>query len=234
MNVNWRALAVQLPLLTLLALPPSGCGPKAARVSAAGSLDRYLAEAKTVPEQQNTDGSLWVSHGRRSNLVRDFKAREVNDLVTIRVSETTQAVASADASNARKSSASLNIPNLFGLEKGVKELPNAVDAKGESQYEGQGSTSRKTSISTMITARVTDVLNNGYLVVEGVKDIRLNNEDQVVYLRGVVRPEDITPGNMVSSGDVGQMELRLEGRGLVSQPLNPGWLYKLLMGISPF
>jgi flagellar L-ring protein precursor FlgH len=227
-------LAIQLGLLPLLGSVHGGCGPKAARVTAAGSLDKYVAAAKAQPESQRSDGSLWVSHGRRSDLFRDFKARDLNDVVTIRVSEATRAVTSADAANSRKSSANLGIPNLFGVENKVKELPNAVNAKSDSQYEGQGSTSRNTSITTTITARVTDVLANGYLVVEGVKEVRLNNENQTVYLRGVVRPEDITPGNIVSSADVGQMELRVEGRGLVSQPLNPGWLYKILMGISPF
>jgi flagellar L-ring protein precursor FlgH len=227
-------LAIQLSLLPLLGSVHGGCGPKTARVTAAGSLDKYVAEAKAQPEPQSSDGSLWVSHGRGSDLFRDFKARDLNDVVTIRVSEATRAVASADAANSRKSSASLSIPNLLGAEKKIKELPNAVNAKSDMQYEGQGSTSRNTSITTTITARVTDVLPNGYLVVEGVKEVRLNDENQTVYLRGVVRPEDINPGNIVLSADVGQMELRVEGHGLVSQPLNPGWLYKILMGISPF
>lgn len=223
-------------LIVVLLMVPAhqGCGPKAARVSAAGSLDRYVAEAAAQESTQNSDGSLWVSHGRRSDLFRDFKAREINDVVTIAVSESTRAVTSADAANSRKSSAGLGIAGLFGAENKVKELPGAVDAKSDSKYEGQGSTSRSTSISTSLTARVIQVLANGYLVVEGVKEVRLNNENQTIYLRGVVRPEDISPGNVVSSRDVGQMELRVEGRGVVSQPLNPGWLYKLLMGISPF
>lgn len=221
-------------LALLLAPVHEGCGPKAARVSAAGSLDRYVAEAAAQERTQNNDGSLWVEHGRRSDLFRDFKAREVNDVVTIAVSESTRAATSAAAANSRKSSANLGIAGLLGAENRVKELPGAVNAKSDSKYEGQGSTSRNTSISTSLTARVTRVLANGYLVVEGVKEVRLNNENQVVYLRGVVRPEDISPGNVVASRDVGQMELRVEGRGVVSRPLNPGWLYKLLMGISPF
>ncbi|MBM3792344.1 MAG: flagellar basal body L-ring protein FlgH, partial [Acidobacteria bacterium] len=49
-----------------------------------------------------------------------------------------------------------------------------------------------------------------------------------------VRPEDVSPGNVVSSAAIGQMELRVEGRGMVSQPLNPGWLYRILSGILPF
>lgn len=234
MHLRTKTPGSYMILVLLLAPVHEGCGPKAARVSAAGSLDRYVAEAAAQETTQNSDGSLWVNHGRRSDLFRDFKAREINDVVTIAVSESTRAVTSADAANSRKSSANLGIARLLGVENKVKELPGAIDAKSDAKYEGQGSTSRNTSISTSLTARVTQVLANGYLVVEGVKEVRLNNENQTVYLRGVVRPEDISPGNVVSSRDVGQMELRVEGRGIVSQPLNPGWLYKLLMGISPF
>jgi len=150
------------------------------------------------------------------------------------VFESTRATTTADAASAKKSSVNLGIPNFLGAENGVKELPNAVKAKSDSNFEGEGSTSRNTSISTTITARVTDVLPNGYLVVEGIKEVRLNNENQFVYLRGVLRPEDISQGNVVSSADIAQMELKVEGRGMVSQPLNPGWLYKLLTGVWPF
>lgn len=223
-----------LCLAALLALSGVGCGAKTVHITAADHIDHYIRQAKANPAPQSVEGSLWVDHGQRTNMFRDFKARDVNDVVTIRVSESTRAVSSADASNSRKSSVNAGVTHLFGLENGIKELPNMVGASADSQYEGQGSTSRNTSIATTITARVTDVLANGYLVVEGVKEVRLNNENQVVYLRGVVRPEDISPSNVVSSAAVGQMELRVQGQGVVSQPLNPGWLYKILLGILPF
>jgi len=229
-----RTPAPCLSVAALLTLSGIGCGPKTARITAADHIDQYVREAKAEPAPQSADGSLWADHGQRTNLFRDFKARDVNDVVTIRVSESTRAASSADASNSRKSSVNAGVSHLFGLENGIKELPNMVGASADSQYEGQGSTSRNTSIATTITARVTDVLANGYLVVEGVKEVRLNNENQLVYLRGVVRPEDINPSNVVSSAAVGQMELRVQGQGVVSQPLNPGWLYKILLGVLPF
>jgi flagellar L-ring protein precursor FlgH len=223
-----------MSVAALLASSGVGCGHKAARINAADHIDQYIRQAKAEPAPQSADGSLWTDHGQRSNLFRDFKARDVNDVVTIRVLESTRAASSADSANSRKSSSTVGVNHLFGVEKGIKELPNMVGATGDTQYQGQGSTSRNTSISTTLTARVTDVLANGYLVVEGVKEVRLNNENQVVYLRGVVRPEDISPSNVVSSAAIGQMELRVQGQGMVSQSLNPGWLYKILMGISPF
>jgi flagellar L-ring protein precursor FlgH len=89
-------------------------------------------------------------------------------------------------------------------------------------------------LQTSLTARVIDVLPNGYLVVEGMREIRVNNENQGVYLTGVVRPADISPGNVVLSSAVAQMTVRVQGRGVVSQPIMPGWLYKILNNILPF
>jgi flagellar L-ring protein precursor FlgH len=154
--------------------------------------------------------------------------------VTIIVRETTEAVASADASNSRETSVSAGFDNLFGAEKAIKELPTMVNGKGSSSFEGKGSTSRATTLQTTLTARVIDVLPNGYLVVEGMREIRVNNENQMVYLKGVVRPEDVGPNNAVVSSAIAQMSVRVQGKGVVSQSTNPGWLYRILTGILPF
>jgi flagellar L-ring protein precursor FlgH len=85
-----------------------------------------------------------------------------------------------------------------------------------------------------VSARVVDVLPNGYLVVEGAREVRLNNENQTITITGVVRPVDISQNNEVLSSAIAQMSVKVQGKGLVSQPLNPGWLFKILNGILPF
>ena len=221
--------------LMVIALLSAGCAPTKARVNDPTELHAYVESAKkTGSEAQKSEGSLWTGAGYRSNLFRDAKARSIDDVVTIRVSETTQAVASADAKNARATSATAGFDNLFGMEKAIKELPSIVSGKSDSSFEGKGSTSRETTLQTSLTARVIDVLPNGYLVVEGMREIRVNNENQSIYLTGVVRPEDIGPSNAVLSSAVAQMSVRVQGKGVVSQPIKPGWLFKLLNGILPF
>ncbi len=222
-------------VILLGALAAAGCGTRQAQVSDPTDLRAYVENAaRTTSAEPQGEGSLWTSGGYRSNLFRDSKARYIDDVVTILVLETTQAVASADAKNSRSASASAGFDHLFGLEKAVKELPTALSGKSNSGFEGTGSTSRQTTLQTTLTARVTDVLPNGYLVVEGMREIRVNNENQSLYLTGVVRPEDVSPGNRVLSSSVAQMSVRLQGRGVVSQPIKPGWLYRILNGILPF
>jgi len=216
----------------------TGCfigGGKQARVADPTGIGQYRDEAKQAGEasSENT-GSLWTGSGQHSNLFRDMKARYVNDVVTIQVSESTQATASADASASRSASMSNGIDSLVGLQGGIKELPSLVSGNGETDFDGKGSTSRATQIQTTMTARVTDVLPNGYLVVEGRREIRVNNENQSIVLSGIVRPNDINKNNVVPSSAVAQMAMRVEGKGTVSKPLKPGWLYQILNGILPF
>lgn len=213
----------------------AGCNKTSVQVKDPTNLKDYVESAKRRSlEEKRAEGSLWSDSGRQSNMFRDLKAHDVDDVVTILVLESTQALASADASNSRSTSASAGFDNLFGLEKSIAELPAMVSGQSSSNFEGQGSTSRQTTLSANLTARVVDVLPNGYLVVEGMREIRVNNENQSLVLSGVVRPEDISPNNIVPSSAVAQMSVRLEGRGVVSQPIEPGWLYKILNGVLPF
>ena len=210
-------------------------GKAKANASDPTDLNTYLENAKKRQvETKSGEGSLWRDSGYRSDLFRDFKARYVDDVVTIRVSESTQALASADAKNSRDTQATAGFDKLFGLEKKISQVPTLVSGKSSSSFEGKGATTRQTTLETTLTARVVDVLPNGYLVVEGMREIRVNNENQTVYLKGVIRPEDISSNNVVLSSAVAQMSVRVQGKGVVSQPLKPGWLYRILSGILPF
>jgi flagellar L-ring protein precursor FlgH len=222
-------------LILFLASVSVGCGAAKAKAKDPTDLRAYIESANKAKEESGkNEGSLWTGAGYRSNLFRDSKARYINDVVTIRVSETTQAVSTADATNKRSTSSSAGFDNLFGLEKAVKELPTMVSGKNDSSFQGAGSTSRQTTLQTSLTARVIDVLPNGYLVVEGMREVHVNSENQSVYLTGVVRPEDISANNTVLSSAVAQMSVRVQGKGVVSQPIRPGWLLKILNGVLPF
>jgi flagellar L-ring protein precursor FlgH len=90
-------------------------------------------------------------------------------------------------------------------------------------------------LTTTLAARVTHVLPNGYLVVEGAKDIQVNSEHQSVTVRGMVRPADLSPGNVVRSDRLAQLEVHINGKGVVNDAVRrPFFLYRLLLGLLPF
>ena len=95
-------------------------------------------------------------------------------------------------------------------------------------FKGGGSTTRSGALNAVLTARVAGVLPNGDLELEGVREIDINGDRQILVVTGVVRPSDVGPGNVVPSTAVGQMRIRYFGRGLIKDNLNPGWLVRVL------
>ena len=120
---------------------------------------------------------------------------------------------------------------LFGAEKA---LPSAIDptnlvgASSGTQFKGSGATTRSGTLTATITARVIEVLPNGDLVLEGVREIDINGDRQIVVLTGVVRPRDVATSNVVLSPQIGQLRIRYFGRGLMKDNLKPGWLVRVL------
>jgi flagellar L-ring protein precursor FlgH len=167
-----------------------------------------------------TPGSLWTDNGRFANLSADYKAMHVGDLITIVVAQGTSANNTSSVSTARTLNASSGITALPGKLKttGVASLfsPNSsATLSGKSQ----GST---TSVLTdTMSGRVVAVLPSGVLVVEAERQLTMNNERQTILVRGLVRPGDITPLGTVQSNQVGNLELELKGKGVLSDGVRP-------------
>jgi len=226
---------LMLFLLACTALAGSSKKPKAPEPTA---LDRYVEEATrshTGASAQTSPGSIWSPDAALLDLTRELRASRVDDVVTILVAEQASAVASGATKTARTSAATASINALAGKVNAGGPWANLANVSGKSTLDGSGTTSRNVTLTTTLTARVTHVLPNGYLVVEGSKDIQVNSEHQAVTVRGVVRPVDLSTGNVVRSDHLGQMEIRLNGKGVVNDAVRrPFILYRLLMGLLPF
>jgi len=71
--------------------------------------------------------------------------------------------------------------------------------------------------------------------VEGTKDVVVNSEHQLVTVRGVIRPADLTSANMISSNQIAQMEIKIDGKGVINDAVRrPNFLYRLILGLLPF
>jgi flagellar L-ring protein precursor FlgH len=221
-----------------LTFPCAAWAGKDAKPEKQSPLQRFIAEAvgrSADAPSSATPGSIWSPSARLADAARDLRASQVDDLVTILVAERASAVAKGATKSSRASSAKNSVSALGGLTKSSGPLANLVGLAGESQLSGEGSTSRETVLSTTLSARVTHVLPNGALVVEGAKDVQVNSEHQVVVVRGVIRPEDLSPGNVVRSDRVAHLEVRINGKGVVGDAVRrPFFLYRVLLGLLPF
>src|SRR5215471_7113243 len=141
--------------------------------SAAKSLEDYIREAEaSQPALATTQGSLYNPQFGNSFLFTDLKARHTNDLITISVVESTSAESSANAQTNRSSATALGVPNLFGAEGITAKVPfdKLVTTNSNQQFKGDGSTQRSGSVSTTLSGHVRDVLPNGNMVIEAVKE----------------------------------------------------------------
>jgi flagellar L-ring protein precursor FlgH len=200
-------------------------------------LDRYVseAEARSAENSTNTPGSIWIAGSRLADAARDVRASQVDDVLTIVIAEQASAVTSGVTKTQRTTSTKNSVAALAGITKATGPLANLANMTGDTQLSGQGTTSRTTSLNTTLTARVIHVLPNGGLVVEATKDIQINSERQTITVRGVVRPADIGSSNSVLSDRLGELEVRVNGKGVVGDAIRrPFFLYRLLLGILPF
>ena len=214
-------------------------GVKREKVVKPTPLETYVDDsARRASDQagtQTTPGSLWSARAGLADLARDMRASQVDDLVTVLVSERASAVASGSTKTSRTSSAKNSITSLAGPTKAAGVLSNLAGLSGEAKLDGQGTTTRDTTLTTSLSARVVQVLPNGYLVVEGTKNVQVGSEHQEVMVRGVIRPSDITTANTVTSTRLAELEVKINGKGVVNDATHrPMILYRLLLGLLPF
>jgi flagellar L-ring protein FlgH len=187
------------------------------------ALARYLETARSMP---SADPNAWMQ-----GLTLDLRARRVNDILTVRVEETIAATGTADTAIGKSTSTGVGISTLFGLQSKIPAgvgLGDLASSQSNTDFSGSGTTARASALTATISARVAEVLPNGDLLVEGVREIEINGDRQVVVLTGVARVVDIGPGNVIPSSVLGQLSIRYFGRGLTKGSLTPGWLVRIL------
>jgi flagellar L-ring protein precursor FlgH len=187
-----------------------------------------------------SDGSLWQDNGGLGQMFVNVKARRIGDIITVRIVETSSAANKASTSTDRKSSVTGGLTNFFNMEQGyASDRPffnpfSSVKASLESDFEGAGSTVRSGALNAYMTARIIDILPSGNLFIEGNREVRVNNENQIITLTGLVRPQDISSDNVVQSTYIADARISYSGTGIVDDRQRPGWLMRLLDKIWPF
>lgn len=218
---------IHLALCALLALSLSGCSNM---TRASQRPPEQVSIIRPQPQESLTPkkGSIWQTTDRNT-LFLDNKARNVGDLVTVMISETSNASKNATTKLSRKGTTELDLDGAFGLTaaltaKGNRFLSDSASMKNTFGHDANGATTRKGSITATISCSVTEVLPNGNLRIEGRRDITVNNENQYIILSGIIRPEDISPTNMVRSSQVADARIDYSGDGDIDDQQRPSWL----------
>jgi flagellar L-ring protein precursor FlgH len=162
------------------------------------------------------------------------------DLITVVVSETAQGSKEADTETKREASFLAGITELFNFTDSLQlknpglDTATMLDADFQSEFTGEGETTRKGSLQAKIAAMVVEVLPNGTMRIEGEKIIAVNNEEQVLVISGLVRPRDVNSMNEVMSTKIAHLRVDYYGKGLIGDVQSVGWFGRLVNKIWPF
>jgi flagellar L-ring protein precursor FlgH len=236
-----RVQAMAIPLMGLILLM-SGCA--AVPLSPSDVTEMKQIKAPVYPEPAaapQAEGSLWTSTG--IDMYTDKKARQVGDIVVVRIVEDPQASLNANTNVSRSSGNNAKLKFLGYMDALAEKNPRLAQNPGVddlisselgSEFAGSGTSDREGYIKAYVSAVVVKVFPNGNLLINGKREIKVNNEAQYIALSGIVRPEDITSTNEVSSTYVADARIYYSGVGAVADKQKPGWMGKVVDHVWPF
>ena len=231
-------------ILVSLAVIPwmiSGCATPSADPKIEMKPPTYVEEIPPKMSQTglSNPGSLF---GKGENpLFSDRKAMNVNDILTVLISEATAQSSTASKSLSDENSDSLGagVVSAGGSLSPVANALNKVtnigfESGSSSSFSGSGSNSRNESFSTTISARIIKVLKNGNYFIEGSRELLLNGEKQIIQISGVIRPYDISQSNQIDSKYIADAKIMYKTQGEINRSTEKPWGSKLIKSIWPF
>ena len=230
-SIRMRPLGVMLLLVGAL----TGCTASSQSPQITQPVVQPMNYREPAPQYANP-GSIYSGNSYRS-LYEDGRARRVGDIVTIQVIEESSASQTVDTTNSRDSSLNGGITSLLGFNSIFNKIPIA-DAKiameSKNSFTGAGETTRDNSVSASLAARVINVLADGNMEIEAVREIKVNSETQFMVVTGIIHTRDISTGNTITSTKIANAKIEYYGQGVLTAKQKPGWLIRLIDAVSPF
>jgi len=189
--------------------------------------DPYYApvRAETMIQNNRHSGAIFQP-SRNYSLYGDTIALNIGDVLTVQLEESTQASKNAESSITKDNEISMPNPTILGrtdlLDRTNFGLATEVDA--ERDFEGSAEADQSNSLNGSITVTVVEVLPNGVLRIRGEKWLSLTNGDEYIRLTGMVRPQDISPDNVVGSNRIADARIAYGGTGDFDHANQMGWL----------
>ena len=215
-NTQVRGIRV-IWIVCLVWVGLSGCSPlltPSDHYPAALPVDR--------PPPPKTNGTIYQA-GFESRLFTDRVAFRVGDVLTVKLEESTTGQYKANTKTSKTAGLTYPTPTFFG-----QVLPAlAVAANTDQQFQGKGNSDQSNKLTGTVTVTVVQVLSNNNLVVQGESWVTIDQGQEYIQLTGMVRPEDISPNNIVSSQRVANAKITYGARGQAGYASSGGLVTKL-------
>jgi flagellar L-ring protein precursor FlgH len=184
-------------------------------------------DMKAFKFQPESNGSIFQA-GRSVRLFEDNKAYRIGDVLSIVLSESTNASNSAETTTTKDDDTENSVSALLGVVptlNGNEILNNDLESKRK--FTGKGESEQSNSLSGEIAVMVVDILPNGNLVVRGEKLIGLNQGSEFIRISGLVRPLDVSTNNTIMSRKLANARIYYGGGGVIAEANTRGWLSRL-------
>lgn len=193
--------------------------------------------AQALQSPQSRPGSIYDASSGPFGLVSNKTASRPGDLLTIDISENQDLKNEESSDLKRETSLKAELAN-FDIKPNAFSVLPSVDGSSADELKGTANYSKKGRFTARVTAVVVDVLPNGNLVVQGRREIRIDQETKLIEFSGIVRRWDVAADNTVDSELVAEAKVVYRGRGpLTDQTTRRGlgrWLHDAFLWIWPF
>lgn len=161
------------------------------------------------------------------SLYADQRAYRAGDILTVIITESTAATATARTRADKED-------RVAGEIRQPAETPWNIELGFSNDFSGGGEIQRSGRLLGRLAVLVEGIDEHGNLQIRGEQDIEVNNEKQRIALSGVVRPQDITPDNTVASWRIASANIDFVGKGILARKQSPSLITKLfdLFGLN--
>ena len=228
-----------LPILalTFAALGLAGCNTV---MEERASQEFALDYDQVVPvKEKQPDGAIFARN-QAGFFLGARKARNVGDVMTVILSESTSGTKNTSANMTKDGSTTMTtLPQIiFGplaWATGVRNINNAqaFNAANKDSFKGSGDAAQNNNLSGFISVVVTRVYENGNMAVQGQKQIKVGQGYEYIRLTGIVRPEDVNDKNGVDSFKIAQANISYTGAGDLQDQTLTNWYWKFFNFVAP-
>jgi flagellar L-ring protein precursor FlgH len=181
------------------------------------------------------NGAIFQSGFGSQALFEDRRPRNVGDILTIVISENVNASKNSGTNASRSGSASTGlsaVPKILSSLFGNGKFD--AEASGKNALTAKGGANATNTFNGTITVTVTEVHNNGNLMVSGEKQMMINQGTEFIRFSGVVNPRTVSGSNTVSSTQVADARIEYSAKGYIDEAQNMGWLQRFFLNVLPF
>tara|TARA_B100000809_G_scaffold212339_1_gene216274 strand:+ start:414 stop:995 length:582 start_codon:yes stop_codon:yes gene_type:complete len=169
-----------------------------------------------------------ASSAKIQSMFADPKANQVGDALTVIIQENASASNRTSTKTAKNSKTAIS-STIPGAGNILDFIPlHSLDSGIDNQYTGDASTSRSARLTARMTVTVVGKKPNGDLIIEGVRTLKINGENEAIYVNGSVNPTMVRRDNTVLSSSIADLQIEYTGKGTITQGTRPGVVVRFI------